>query len=405
MRISAQYLEGGTESAEVPPAEARSRLHDAFARVPLAMVLLGWDLDPRVVEACADECARHRCDLYLWQPVLTGHGQISVDARWRVIGPSGDPVPVLNGKPEFTFMCPNQPEAREVILRNTSEALAGGHYQGVFLDRIRFPSPAADFGRDFACFCDACRAAASEAGLDLMVAQEELVRLLREQQGRQAAVSSMLLPSAPSGTGAARPTLSQLLEFRQRSISGLVREIAEMLHARGLRVGLDCFSPTLARMVGQDLSALARSADWIKVMTYARAFAPASLSYEVIGLTNSLLAVDGESEERALDFLSRVTGWPLPRRCETIRSYGLPAAVLSVELQRGRISKPSQLLAGIELVEGPETERLGPEQMREDAEAVRAAAPDGVVFSWDLWRIRMERLELAGSLYGDAASL
>jgi hypothetical protein len=404
MKISAQYLEGGTDAAQVSPRAARSRLHEALQRVPLDMVLLGWDLDARVVEACAHECTRHGCDLYLWYPVLTGHGRLSVDPKWRVLGLSGEPVAGLDGKPEFTFMCPNREEARHAVLLNMSEALAGGHYQGVFLDRIRFPSPAADLGRDFGCFCDACRVAALESGLDLMAAREDLVQMLREPEGPHTATASMLSPKAAQANEDEPAPFKRLLEFRERSVSLLVREIAEILRARGLKVGLDCFSPTIARMVGQDLQALSQNADWIKVMTYGRLFAPASLAYEVSGLANWLSSSDADSEARALDFLSRIMEWTLPDSREAMQRDGLPAAVLTQELHRGRSANPRQLLAGIELVEGPKLGPLSPRQMRADADAVRLGAPDGVVLSWDLWRIPPERLELAASLYGDAAA-
>ena len=401
MDISAQYLEGGTEARRVSPAEARLRLRDAFQRVPLSMVLLGWDLDPRVVEACADECSRHDCDLYLWQPTLTAHGAFSGDPSWYVVGLSGEPAAGLDGKPEFSFICPNRAEARERILQNLSEAIAGGDYQGVFLDRIRFPSPAYDLAGQFACFCDACRAVAGAAGLELAAVQENLRELLLSREGRRAAVLAMLAPIPPRETEAAGQLPRQMLEFRQRSVGRMVDEITGAAHAGGLKVGLDCFSPTLTRMVGQDLPTLAKSCDWIKVMTYTRAFAPASLPYEVVGLVNWLMSMKGETEQEALEWFAGATGWSLPRSLEAIRSHGLAGAVLTQELQRGRAAKPRQLLAGIELVEMPEVVQLSPQQIEADAEAVLAGAPDGAVFSWDLRRIPAERLELAASLYGD----
>jgi len=400
MDISVQYLEGGSSAARVSPRAARSRLREAFERVPLAMVLMGWDLDPRVVEACAEECARRRCDLYLWQPLLTGHGAFRGDSHWRVVGLSGKPAAGSGGKLEFTFICPNRSEAHESILRNLSESLAGGHYQGVFLDRIRFPSPASDFAGQFGCFCDQCQAAARGVDLDLAAVQGTLLQLLQSREARHAAISAMLATSSSPDADPTVRLLRRMLEFRQRNISLLVREIAQASHSRGLKVGLDCFSPTLARMVGQDLSALAESSDWIKVMTYARAFAPASLPYELVGLTNWLMSIEGETEQTALECLAGATGWPLPRSREAIRRGGLPATVLTEELQRGRSAKPHWLLAGIELVEVPDGARLSPPQMRTDAEAVHAGTPDGVVLCWDLWRIPADRLELAGALYG-----
>src|SRR5512137_1186718 len=108
MEIAVQYLEGGSHAARVSPVEAHARLRAAFERVPLAMVLLGWDLDPRVVEACAEECARHESDLYLWQPLLTGHGSCRPDSAWHVVALDGHAVAGHDHKLEFTFICPNR---------------------------------------------------------------------------------------------------------------------------------------------------------------------------------------------------------------------------------------------------------------------------------------------------------
>jgi hypothetical protein len=42
----------------------------------------------------------------------------------------------------FRFACPNNPAAREKTLRRLRELLGRYPFKGVFLDKIRFPSPA-----------------------------------------------------------------------------------------------------------------------------------------------------------------------------------------------------------------------------------------------------------------------
>ena len=402
MDISAQYLEGGS-GPPITAAEARSHLRDCFERVPLRMVLLGWDQDRRVVEACADECARHGCDLYLWQPLLTGHGALAVDPDWRVLNLRGEPVPGVDGKPEFTFICPNHRDATQIIVQSLDKAVASGCYQGVFLDRIRFPSPAQDFAGQFGCFCDACCAAASRAGLDLLAVRAAALELLQTERGRHAVIAAMLSASPSPDMDADVDLLRLLLEFRQQSISRFVEEIAQWADSMRLKVGLDCFSPMLARMVGQDIAALSDCSDWIKVMTYARAFGPATLPYELAALASWLMSF-GEGEESALDCIARAGGYPLPHSRDALRAGGLPASLITDEIRRARAATPRPLLAGVELVEMPGVCELSTVQIRADAEAVRVGAPDGVVFSWDLLRIALDRLDLAGRLYSASAA-
>ncbi len=403
MEISVQYLEGGADARRISPEAARMRLHDALERVPFSRVLLGWDLDSRVIEVCAETCARHRCELYLWQPMLTGHDRFVADPDWRVVGLRGDPVVGPLGKAEFTFLCPNRKPVRDTTIQCMSEALETGYFDGVFLDRIRFPSPANDFAAQFGCFCDACRLAAREAALDLGAVQRALSRLIETVGGRHAVISEMLAASPAPEADEEVDLLRRMLAFREQSIALFVAKAAQLARRMNLKVGLDCFSPTLARMVGQDLALLDVEADWIKVMTYARAFAPASLPYELTGLANWLMDVQGETEQKALACLAEATGWALPDSGAVLSDGSLPASVLTHEIKRGRAAGLQHLLAGIELVEIPDLVRLTTEQVRADAQAVRAGGPDGVVFCWDLARMPSERVELAASIYRAAA--
>ena len=397
--ISIQYLEGGSRAGAVSPREARGRLRIAFEDLPLAMVLLGWDLPLRVVEACAEECALQGADLYLWQPLLTAHGSFQPDPAWYVVALNGHPVVGYAQRPEFTFVCPNRPDAREGVLHHLSAAIAGGFYRGVFLDRIRFPSPAGDLARQLGCFCDACREVSRQAGFDLSTVRQALLSLLASREGRHASIRRLLSASSVQEPQGPLQSLEHLMQFRQRSISAIVKEAAEIAIAGGLRVGLDCYTPTLARMVGQDLPALATHCDWIKVMTYVRAYVPASLPFEILGLADWLMGSGGESELAAMSCLAEATGWPLPACREEVRHGGLSPSILTEEVRRGRVSYAHPLLAGIELVEIPGVAEFSADQIRIDAEAVLAGAPDGIVLSWDLMYMSANRLRLANFLY------
>jgi len=398
MKIFVQFLEGGPDSARLPPREARNLLRSAFGRLPIDNVLLGWNLPPALLEACAVECDRQHAALYLWQPLLAGDGVFEPRPGWRTIGLNGIPVGDPKDRMEFTFVCPNRVGVRDAVLDHLDDVLAGGFFQGVFLDRIRFPSPAENPGRNLACFCEDCRRAAESAGVDLAFAQNHLALLLQTPEGKRAAVRSFL--SAPR-----RPPqpcddwLERLLAFRCRSIAAFVADAAGLARARGLKVGLDCFSPTLARMVGQDLAELAAHCDWIKGMTYIRAYGPASIPFELLGLTDWIRASDQQDESQILAFLADAAEWDLPPHREVIRREGLPSTVLAEEIGRGRDACTRPFLAGIELVEMPGVAALDPERIRADLEALHAAAADGIVLSWDLRFIPAARLEMVNGLF------
>ncbi|MCI0728458.1 MAG: hypothetical protein L0332_17305, partial [Chloroflexi bacterium] len=158
--------------------------------------------------------------------------------------------------------------------------------------------------------------------------------------------------------------------------------------------GLDCFSPTLTGMVGQELPALGAHCDWIKVMAYIRAYGPASIPFELHNLAGWLVASAGMGEAEALSWLAGAAGWSLPARSDAVRRGALSNTILTTEMERGHAARPPQLLAGLELVEMPGVAELDPTQIQADLATVAAAGVEGVVLSWDLWHMPLERLEL-----------
>lgn len=397
MIISVQFLEGGPESARISPDAAGDILRSAFDRLPIGNILLGWNLPMPIVEACAQECAKRHADLYRWHPLLTGDGVFTPRSEWRTIGPDGNAVSDSKARDEFTFVCPNRPAAREAVLRHLEDALSSGIYQGVFLDRIRFPSPAENPSRSLSCFCEECARAAESAGVDLAVVRQDFKRLRETPGGKREAVSTLLL--AARKTQSSDGGLDRWMDFRSRSVTAIVNDAADLARSRGLKVGLDCFSPTLAPMVGQNLAELAASCDWIKGMTYIRAFGPASIPFEILGWADWILSADDKDESRAMAFLAGAAGWNLPSTREAIRRSGLPSTILAEEIARGRTACACPFLAGVELVEIPGVAELDPQRVRADLETLLAAAPDGMVLSWDLRHIPPERMDLVRRLF------
>jgi hypothetical protein len=104
-------------------------------------------------------------------------------------------------------------------------------------------------------------------------------------------------------------------------------------------------------MVGQDLGTLDRYCDWIKVMSYGHALAPAGIPFELLALANWLVDDKGFDETQALALLSRATHLPLPRNRIGLQKEGVPPAALKLEAQRARTAGVKIVLAGIELVE------------------------------------------------------
>ncbi len=399
IEIAVQYLEDTPGVPAISPGEARARLRNAFTAIPISYVLIGWNLHAQLLGACREETFQGGAQFFRWHPLLTGDGSFTPDPGWRTVGLQGEPVPGFRGLPEFTFMCPNKPAVHEAALERLQQVIQTGDYDGVFLDRIRFPSPGVNPLRWLACFCDDCHRVASTEGLDLDAVRQDLHRLLERPDGWQTFVRELFGEGLTVSAGCEAELLRDFLHFRMRSVTRFVRAAADLIRAGGLCVALDCFSPTLTRMVGQDLGSLDDYGIWTKVMSYAHALGPAGLPYEFLDISGWLMERQRLSERRAMEWLSEAAGLSLPFSRDELRNSGLESASLVKEMEKAREAGVKNLFAGIELVEMPGVAHLNPEQIQNDLNTLRLANPDGLVLSWDLWHIPLERLELVSRIF------
>jgi hypothetical protein len=148
-------------------------------------------------------------------------------------------------------------------------------------------------------------------------------------------------------------------------------------------------------MVGQDLQTLDAYCEWIKIMSYGHTMGPAGLPFELLSLADWLVKGYELSEAQALGWLSEASGLRLPSTREALNERGVTPKAVGGETRRARAVGVRRLLAGIEMVELEGITRLDEAQIAADLSAVRSCGADGLVLSWDLWHIPLERLEWA----------
>jgi hypothetical protein len=293
--------------------------------------------------------------------------------------------------PEFTFICPNNPEAAGKIIDHVQSISNSGLYDGMFLDRIRWPSPTGNPFEYSGCFCKYCQKAALNTDIDLIGIQSDILQLFQTNNGKLQLVRGFLNFSNDPLNNQLQ-CLSDWLKFRTNSITTIVGNVSKIARSSGLEVGLDCFSPGLTRMVGQDLEALSPFADWIKVMCYAHTFGPAGLPFEIYGLMKYLTTFVDQTNSDARDFLSTNMSIPIPGSAESCQKNGLDTDALLIEIQKGIRMVSTKLFAGLELVEIPGVSSLNDNQITREHHAVRALGVDGLSISWDLLHIPNDRL-------------
>ena len=246
---------------------------------------------------------------------------------------------------------------------------------------MRFPSPAENPEGQLACFCKHCQRTASDLGLDLEAARRQIESFLSDSDRAKTFIQALFTPADDS-------LLESFFNFRSDCISRTIQIASTSARSHGLSVGLDCFSPTLTRMVGQDLSAMNKSCDWIKLMTYPRVFGPAGLPFELRGLAEWLRLRHDLQETEAVRIVNEASGLSLTPN-------GLDSESIAHEIQRGRDADITNLFAGLALVELEGIHTSTSEQIQSDLSACQSA--DGLVLSWDLWHIKPKSLRAVGA--------
>jgi hypothetical protein len=128
------------------------------------------------------------------------------------------------------------------------------------------------------------------------------------------------------------------------------------------------------------------------------------LPLEIASLWKALCTLHPGTDAAAMGALLRnVFSWEIPDAVEDLLRHGLPAEVITSELEAiGRMSLASRtrIYAGIEAVRMPEFGiDVTEETLKRSLRQVRAPAA-GIVASWNLLHIPEENLRLIGALKG-----
>jgi hypothetical protein len=363
--------------------------------VDLDLLIIGFRESPEVFR---NFCAPHRPvdNVYLWFSALSDINGMTEDdlvVNWRGERSRGWGGWAEKGgevEETFRFACPNNPAVREKTTRRLRELLIRYDFKGVFLDKIRFPSPANGADEMLSCFCEHCRRAAKAEGMDL----DAVVRIFGDGDVDANALSSdgssrvHWLDSVAS----VNPLLGRFLAFRAASVARLVGGLAGECRRLKRSVFLDLFSPSLAPLVGQDYQRLKGCCDWAKPMTYRLARGPAGLRLEIPALIEGVAQRFGLEEARIVEWSGRHAGFDQNMLRQT-REEAVPFTFMQAEIEAAvRAMKPVPVYFGLELVSQPGVIDVTAADVVGMIEAGRAARADGLIISWDLLHAPMEGL-------------
>ncbi len=340
-------------------------LSDLLCRLPAEAVIFGWHKDHMLNKEIVATIKRHQAKAFFWLPVFSEN-----NFPKPFVSCGGSRQNIGHGEESFSFCCVSSPENIETTYQSFHSICQNLDLDGVFLDRIRYPSPANGFSMFKGCFCDRCRALYTEHNIDV----SWLARLTPAQ-----AATAFFPSSAPAFRySSTSPSAQALMTLKREIITKRVTALIDRFHAAGYKVGLDLFDPALADFVGQDVSVLAAKADFSKPMLYRVTNAPAGIPFELQAIRDNL----GEPLASAI---SQINGGDLidpdtcKRRLRQMCAFGA-------------------VYPGIEVNKIEPICRSSPQSVQEGIAIAQQAGCKGVVLSWNMLDAPAEHLQVIEQL-------
>lgn len=387
-------------SHSAPEALGKDRvlyvLQQALDVAPLDILILGWEEFPGLYQTLTAKETRRTDEVYLWYPLLSDYPGLKPNhlvLNYKGASSQGWSGFVAGGEmtETFRFACPNTPDVQETTLSHLERLLTAYNFDGVFLDKFRFPSPANGLEEMFSCFCKHCYQAASTQGLDLTEVREAIENLAQPDNLAHNAV----LPGAQwlEDLLTDRPTLQKFLCFRSDSITRLVDSVHTLTNRLGKKLALDVFSPGLAPLVGQDYASIAPYGAWVKPMIYRFAKGPAGLRLELPTLADDLEQFLGYDSDGALSWIQQRVPGLADTDFERIDREGVPLSLIANEARQAvELMAPTPIYLGLETVSVPGVIDITPDKVKEVIDVGHTAHVAGVVLSWDLMHTPVENL-------------
>lgn len=280
MKKLIQIYTGGVSGRNISTQQIAQKL-GVLENSRIDGIIVGWSLEHQIYRWLRDYTKERGIELYLWFQVLSefkGLGNFKA-----VESLHGKPLQsaVFDGDEEFSFYCPSHPDTCRALLNIYETYFSEIAFDGVFLDRIRFPSHGSDSNALFSCTCPYCMEKLAKTGIGTADI-EEARRQIQEDMKKGAVFNIREYKDGKYSFYSGQ--LEAYLSARTDLITGIVKTLSEYFREKGLKVGLDLFAPFLAVFVGQDYKELSGVADFIKPMLYRHTYTPAGMQYELEGM-------------------------------------------------------------------------------------------------------------------------
>jgi hypothetical protein len=386
----------------------KNKLATAKEALNLDALMIWSDIDKKDLDLVREICRDFKIKTYLWYSILADISGFKVEQEQAVetfdglrgYGKNGCWDKLGEGEEDFLFLCPNDEEHIRRIFDQYQNKIKESGFDGVFLDRIRFPSPSSGFELLFSCFCKSCwNKFYDKYSEDLKGYRNQAKTVFKKFK----TIDVNYLQTCQSFSDIIiRDNLEKFYNFRKQNIYQVAKIFADKAKQMGKLVGVDLFAPSLAPLVSQDYQLLAKTCDWIKPMIYCHTSSPAGLPLELYCFIRAILDINPTLDEgQLIQEISRMIGVDLPTQINDLLKNGISEHIICSEMQKIKefnLPEKVDTYVGIEAVQIPKVCNITEKILKKYLELFIKTDTKGIILSWNLLKIPDENLKLAGDI-------
>lgn len=248
-----------------------------ITKIHVSDIILGWNINKELNKQLVSYFHDKGIRVLLWLPVLSETEQVRDTTMITTVnGTIGERVNVIEHE-SFSFSCPGTKKNIDHVISIYEEYFSDIPFDGVFIDKIRFPSFANGYEEGFGCFCQNCQDIFSD--IDLTTLKKQITNH-----------EHSLLVGHYDIDGIYHfddNIINAFYTKRASIITDYISALTTYFKSHNLIVGADIYAPFLAYHVGQNTKQISQIVDFIKPMMYRYTNAPAGMQYEYLAYINN----------------------------------------------------------------------------------------------------------------------
>jgi hypothetical protein len=380
LRISAQIFSGGFGKKKIGFAGIKDKLDRIYSFFHLDNLIVGWHTDRNLYRDLYTYLQERGTKLHLWFPVFS---ELNYFKQFKPVLDFNDQeikkFELQQGE-NFEFFCPTDKYNLRLIKDIYWDNFGDIDFEGVFIDKIRYPSFSNGITGVFTCFCAECQKAMNNYDINVDETKK-VIRNLFDDSGRFRTETPIIINNYQNlRYEFEKPIWQEFFDFKNHNIGRSIIDLTEYFRSLGLEVGLDTFAPFLGYFVGQNLTILAESSNFIKPMFYRKTWAPAGLPFETNMMQPIFRFENGGDKNWVRDIFS-FKGKLFPREF-------VFKEMEEIELAIGN----KKILPGFEINNKENISTVFPADVIDNLEIYKNRGLEGIILSWDIMDAPEENL-------------